>query len=122
MTEVSRDTITQLRFEFYKSILTFALATLGGEITLLNSVFKEATDKGLAYASIVVMVFASLCVLAAKETLIKRLDPLPVRGSIDKIINAVEFTSAASERLMESLSEILFGVSLVLFVLFVLRH
>jgi hypothetical protein len=65
MTQISRETATQLPFEFYKSVLTFALATLGGEITLLYSLFKESPRKGVAYASLIVIMFSCLFILGA---------------------------------------------------------
>ena len=117
----STETPTQLRFEFYKSVMTFALATLGGEITLLYSLFKESPRKGVAYASIIVMMFSCLFILGAKEALIKRIDPLPKGGCLSRLLASIEITSPTAERLLLDLSGVLYGLGLVLFIGFVLE-
>ena len=122
MAEVSKDTAAQLRFEFYKSVLTFALATLGGEVTLLHSLFKDAPRRGFAYVSIVAITLACIFILGAKETLIKRLDPLPTRGRLDRVIDRIEFTSPTVERFLEQLSGGLYGIGLILFIIFVFQR
>src|ERR1043166_1524920 len=111
---VSEETGAQLRFEFYKSILTFGLATLGGEATLLNTLYKDAPRKGFAFVSIVAVTFSCIAILGCKEVLIKRLDPLPKQGRFDRILDLVEFTSPTVERTLEQLSGGLYGIGLVL--------
>lgn len=121
MTQVSKDVATQLRFDFYKSVLTFALATLGGEVTLLHSLFKDSPGKGVAYGSIIAIMFSCLLVLGAKEALIKRLDPLPKGGRLDRLLAAIEITSPTAERLLLDLSGGLYGLGLIMFIGFVLQ-
>src|SRR5580765_1087428 len=122
MTHVSKDTTAQLRFEFYKSVLTFALATLGGEVTLLHSLFKDSPNKGVAYASIITVMLSCILILGATEALIKRLDPLPKHGRLDKFLDRIALTSPTAERLLEELSGGLYGLGLVLFVVFLLQR
>lgn len=121
MSEVSKDTATQLRFDFYKTVLTFALATLGGDITLLHSLFKESARKGVAYGSIIAIMFSCLFIIGAKEALIKRVDPLPKSGRLDRLLDSIEITSPTAERLLLELSGGLYGLGLILFIGFVLQ-
>lgn len=122
MNQISKDVATQLRFDFYKSVLTFALATLGGEVTLLHSLFKDSPGKGVAYGSIIAIMFSCLFVIGAKETLIKRLDPLPKgNGLLAGFLAAIEITSPTAERLLLDLSGALYGLGLIMFIGFVLQ-
>ena len=124
MAKVSPDTAAQLRFEFYKSVQTFGLATLGAQVTLLHSLFKDVSDKRMAYVAIVSVTLACLFILSAKEVQIRRLDPLPItrRKLFDKFHDRIEITSPTAERAFGHLSGALYGFGLVLFVFFVSQH
>ncbi len=120
MAEVSKDTGATLRFEFYKSVLTFALATLGGEVTLLHTLFSNAGNKWLAYVAIVSMTFACVFTIGAKEVLIRRVDPLRASGRLEKALAVLEFPpSTTVELVMQGLAGSLYGTGLVFFVAFV---
>lgn len=112
-------TTTQLRLEFYKSLLTFGLATLGGEITLLHSLFKDAPLRVIAYVSILMMTFSSILLMSAKEVLITRIDPFPTRNRVDRLMDIAEIGHPTAERLLRAASGLLYGVGLLLFVLFI---
>jgi hypothetical protein len=122
MAEASKDTAGKFRFEFYKNVMTFALATLGGEVTLLQSLYKDAEVRGVAYASILAITISCLFILGAQEALVKRVDPLQISGRLGKILNTMEIRSAASERILEGLSGSLYAVGLILFIAFVLKN
>lgn len=122
MSEVSKDTAAQLRFEFYKSVQTLSLGTLGGEITLLNSVFKDAPNRMLALASIVVLTLGCLLMLMAKENMISRLDPLTRTGSLDLSAEALNDKYARRERFILGAAGFSYSIALTLFVAFVYAH
>jgi len=124
MAKVSSDTGAQLRFEFYKSVQTFGLATLGGEVTLLHSLFKDVPDKRVGYVAIASVTLACLFILSAKEVQIRRLDPLPITRHklFDKFHDRIEMTSPTAERIFGHLSGALYGLGLVLFIFFVSQH
>jgi hypothetical protein len=110
----------QLRFDFYKSLLTWELATLGAEITLLHSLFKDAPLRVIAYVAILMMTLSCVFLIGAKEALITRVDPFPTRNRIDKFLDLAEFSSPTVERIFRALAALLYGFGLLLFVLFIL--
>jgi hypothetical protein len=119
MSEVSKDTAAQLRFEFYKSVQTLSLATLGGEITLLNSVFKDSPRRIVALASIIVLTCGCLFILRAKESMISRLDPLPRTGFSDIASEALKAKYIRRESLLSRAAGVSYTLALTLFVYFV---
>lgn len=121
VSEISKDTRAQLRFEFYKSVLTYELATLGGEITLLHTLFKTADGKIVAYISMVSIVLACFCMIGVKESFIKRIDPFPAENWLLSLIDYIDIGSPVTERLLSGLSGCFFGGGLLLFVIFVIQ-
>ena len=109
-----------LRFDFYKSLLTWTLATLGAEITLLHSLFKDAPLRVIAYIAILMMTLSCVFLIGAKEVLITRLDPFPTRNRVDKFLDLAEFSSPTVERIFRNLAALLYGFGLLLFILFIL--
>jgi hypothetical protein len=120
MNEVSKDA-GKLRMDFYKNLTSFALATLGVQITLLQSLFKDFGGKGLAYVAILCVAFSCLGFLGTQEALVNRLDPLQVKGRVDKFISRLSLTSATAERVIGALSGMLYGLGISLFVVFALN-
>lgn len=117
---VDDDTSVRLRFEFYRSVVTFGLASLGAEVTLLHTLFRDAPHRWLSYVSIALLVFACIFVLAAKEALVRRISPVPsFRGPILRGMTALAVTSLEGEWLFSFVAGAAFGLGLVLFGIFV---
>lgn len=116
MSETSNDRAVQLRFEFYKSFLTFQLATLGGTVTLLYALLKNAPLKAVAYVCVLIIAFSCLCTLASTEVLITRINPFPTpRGLLDKLLSFAETGSPTAERVFGFIAGALYGFGLVMF-------
>jgi hypothetical protein len=111
---------TQLRFDFYKSLLTWELATLGAEITLLHSLFKDAPFRVIAYVAILMIALSCVFLIGAKEVLITRVDPFPTRNRIDKFLDLAEFSSPTVERVFRALAALLYAFGLFFFIVFIL--
>jgi len=117
---VEKESSIRLRFDFYKSVVTFGLASLGGEITLLNTLFADAPNQSLAHLSIGLLIFACVFVLGAKEALVRRISPIPdFRNRLMRGLTGVAVTSLKGEWIMSFLAGIAFGLGLVLFGIFV---
>jgi hypothetical protein len=119
MNEPSKDA-GKLRMDFYKNLTSFALTTLGVQITLLQSLFKDFGGRGLAYVSVLCVVFSCLGFLGAQEALVNRLDPLQAKARVDRLINRLSLVSATAERVISTLSGILYGAGIAFFVVFAL--
>jgi Na+-transporting NADH:ubiquinone oxidoreductase subunit NqrD len=120
MENVEKELSIRLRFDFYRSVVTFGLASLGGEITLLHTLFTDAPNQSLAYLSIGLLIFACVFVLGAKEALVRRISPIPdFRNRLMRGMTAVAVTSLKGEWIMSFLAGIAFGLGLVLFGIFI---
>lgn len=120
MENVEKETSIRLRFDFYRSVVTFGLASLGGEITLLHTLFTDAPNQSLAYLSIGLLIFACVFVLGAKEALVRRISPVPdFRNRLMKGLTRLAVTSLKGEWIMSFFSGIAFGLGLVLFGIFI---
>ena len=114
------DSSIRLRFDFYKSVVTFALASLGGEITLLHTLFADSDHQFLAYVSIGLTIFACILVLGAKEALVRRISPIPdFQNRLLKSIGGLAVLSLKGEWTLSFFAGIAFGFGLVLFGIFV---
>lgn len=120
MENVEKELSIRLRFDFYRSVVTFGLASLGGEITLLHTLFTDAPNQSLAYLSIGLLIFACVFVLGAKEALVRRISPIPdFRNRLMRGMTGVAVTSLKGEWIMSFLAGIAFGLGLVLFGIFI---
>ena len=120
MENVEKETSIRLRFDFYRSVVTFGLASLGGDITLLHTLFTDAPNQSLAYLSIGLLIFACVFVLGAKEALVRRISPVPdFRNRLMKGLTRLAVTSLKGEWIMSFFSGIAFGLGLVLFGIFI---
>jgi hypothetical protein len=111
------DNATKLRFDFYKNMATLSLATLGGEITLLNTLYARVNNKTLAYVSICSVVVAALLIHIAQEVLVNRVSPrpnFPVR-LLNKLWGP---RSLETEYAYTFVSAITFGLGVTLFAIF----
>ena len=120
MEHVEKELSIRLRFEFYKSVVTFGLASLGGEITLLHTLFTDAPNQSLAYVSIGFLIFACIFVLGAKEALVRRVSPMPdFRNRFLRGLTGVTVTSLKGEWILSTFAGIAFGMGLALFGIFI---
>lgn len=117
--EVSPDTVWQLQFEFLKQISTLTLASVGGEITLLEMVFIDNEYKFLAYISIVFLLIATILCTEAQEIMVDRLAKKANIGSASNTFLKLPRTQGM-QQVMTTLSIMLFSVGVVLFALFAL--
>jgi hypothetical protein len=117
---VDDDTSVRLRFDFYRSVVTFGLASLGAEVTLLHTLFRDASHRWLSYVSVGLLVFACIFVLAAKEALVRRISPTPVfRSLLLRGLTTLSVTSLEGEWIFSFVAGAAFGLGLVLFGIFV---
>ncbi len=120
MENVEKETSIRLRFDFYRSVVTFGLASLGGEITLLHTLFTDAPNQSLGYVSIGSLIFACVFVLGAKEALVRRVSPIPdFQSRLLRGLANVAITSLKGEWILSFLAGITFGLGLVLFGIFI---
>ena len=111
---------TKLRFEFYKNLGTLALAALGGEVTLVHTVFSGVAQKSLPYVSIGCLFLAAMAAQAAQETLLNRISPPPRFGHrLLRIILTPRLRSIEAQYACEGFSAVMFGLGLALFAVFV---
>ena len=120
MENVEKELSIRLRFEFYRSVVTFGLASLGGEITLLHTLFTDAPNQSLAYVAIGFLIFACVFVLGAKEALVRRISPIPdFRNRLLRGLTGIAVTSLKGEWILSFSAGIAFGMGLVLFGIFI---
>lgn len=112
------DTATKLRYDFYKNIGGLALAALGGEITLVNTVFQAAGDKKIAYVSYVCLFLASMSALGAQEALLNQLAPPHFRTRAVEAILKPRLRTPEAQYIFEGLSAILLGIGVAIFATF----
>jgi len=111
----------ELQADFYKSILTFALAALGGEITLLQTLFVTAKGRPIAFAAIASLLATCVFVSGAHEALIRRIRPKPTFSNRLLVrIATWELTSIEAEWVLSFIAGGTFGLGIVLFGLFVI--
>ena len=67
----------KMRLAFYQNLRTLAVASLGGEVTLLNTVFLTVVSKTAAYFSIAALIFSAISALGAEEALLNRVSEPP---------------------------------------------
>lgn len=100
--------------------MAFVLATLGGEVTLLQTVFIKSSHRWLAYTAVSLVVVAAVFVLGAYEGLILRTCyPRRFRRNLAKLLLKFTPTSATSEAYCRALAGAFHGASLAFFAAFV---
>jgi hypothetical protein len=118
---VEEEKSAELQADFYKSVLTFALAALGGEITLLQTLFVTAKARPLAYTAIALLVATCVFVSGAHEVLIRRICPRPTFSNrLLAKIASWEFASVEAEWVLSFIGGATFGLGIALFGLFVI--
>jgi hypothetical protein len=116
------DEITKLRFEFYKNVSTLALATVGGAITIVHTLFSNVADKVTAYIAIGCFIAAAISIHGAQEVLVNRLSPRPhFRSRLMALLFVPRWHSIEAEYVLSGITGVTFGVGLVLFGIFVFR-
>jgi hypothetical protein len=119
MGDVNNEEVTKLRFGFYQTLGTLAVAVGGGKVTLLHTVFSTARPKTLGYLAIACLALAAILAQGAQEALLNRLSPLPrFRSPAVSLILKPRWRSIEAQYGCEAACGLLFGLGLVLFVIF----
>ncbi|EOW9199800.1 hypothetical protein ACOA7M_003544, partial [Vibrio cholerae] len=66
--------VAKLKMEYAKHGSVLCMAILGGQITLLGSIFKDNDNQCYAYASIVLMLLSCILMFSFSEGVIRHLD------------------------------------------------
>ena len=121
MAVLSGESRATLVSAFYRASMTLMLATLGGEVALLQTVFLKAPHRWLVYSSVSFAVLGCILVLAAYEALMLRTCyPERFRAKFARLLLRCTPTSRTSEVYFRASAGFCHGASLVLFVAFVL--
>lgn len=105
---------------FYRASMTFMLATFGGEVVLLQTVFLNGSHRWLVYLSVSFLVLGCLSVLAAHEALMLRTCyPERFKARLARLLLKCTPTSSTSEVYFRATAGFCHGTGLVLFAAFV---
>jgi hypothetical protein len=118
--EVSADVIAQLQFDFLKQIATLGLASAGGSLTLLQTVFANAENKFMIIAGMAALFLAALASLEAQQVMVERLGEAtrtlrPHYTAVEKFRTP---RTARAEKLLTIAASGLLGLGLALVVIF----
>lgn len=120
MTVLSDESRVTLVSAFYRASMAFMLATLGGEVALLQTVFLNASHRWLVYLSVSFVVLGCLLVLAAHEALMLRTCyPERFKAKLARLLLRCTPTSSTSEVYFRASAGFCHGAGLALFVAFV---
>ena len=122
MSDISKDTLAQIKIDYNKTWVTVNLSIITGQIALLNTFYKDSIFQTVSIISIIFFIFAIIIGLGASETFINRnsfeINNINTNSWYYKI-------SPKSENLEYSLSNIaglLTGFGFGLFILFLIAN
>jgi len=113
---VSDDTVVEIQFELFKQVGTFSLAAAGGAVTLLQTVFKEAEHRLVAFVAVGALVAAAIIALTGQQFLVERLGESSSSEQPVYLLSPVVPRTKTTERVLLSVSTALFGAGIGMFV------
>ncbi|NMG04930.1 hypothetical protein [Azoarcus taiwanensis] len=113
--------VEKLKIGHYRSISIYFMAILGGQITLLGSLFSDYPQRGFAIAAIFFMLLASLAAFSISDVAVKRVSPtLNFKNRFWKWLYGLGSTTNEVEYVKSVVSAILFACSIGFYLWFVL--
>lgn len=113
---VSDDTVVELRFELLKQVGTLSLGGAGGALTLLETVFRDADRRPVAFVAVGAMVAAAILALMAQQFLVERMGEASDSQQPAYLLPPVLPRTRKTERVLMALSTSLFGAGVGIFV------
>jgi hypothetical protein len=109
-----------LRADFLKTWITTILAIIAGEVTLLNTFYKDSNNLWALYLSILLFMLAVISCLGAYESLVNKVTGIPqVQGKILNLWAKVLPKSDESTWKLSALGGVFIGLGIVAVAVFI---
>lgn len=112
--------IEEMKLEYVKTLVTFILAVIGGEITVMQALFAESTAKFYVFLSTVFLLLGCLFCLSMSESIIRRISQPPESAHMKRIASLLP-TSVTAEWYKSLIAGVTIMTGLLFFAFFVLH-
>ncbi|MGN8197909.1 hypothetical protein ACS8Y6_04390 [Salinisphaera sp. RV14] len=119
MSKLSSEVSAELVASFYKAAISLVLATAGGQLALIETVFSDSNCSLLAYVSLILVLLSGIFDLGAYETMVNRLSKTDSpKCSLAENLEKFSPKSEGVEIALRHVSGILYGSGIVCFAAF----